>query len=55
MKVEEVIYFLKALKEIVINFTKWKKDYIYNAKKNEFEHHSSSVASNVKVEDWFKL
>ena len=39
---EEVLFFINALKEIVTNHTEWKKDYIYNPKKNEFEHRSKT-------------
>ncbi|MBP1666458.1 MAG: selenocysteine lyase [Bacteroidetes bacterium] len=52
----EIDYLLHALKDIVTNFTQWKKDYIYNSKKNEFEHHSFfSSGKNKWIEDWFKL
>jgi selenocysteine lyase/cysteine desulfurase len=54
MKDKEVVYFIEALKEIVRNHTEWKKDYIYNPKKNEFEHHSHTGDSNW-IGEWFKL
>jgi selenocysteine lyase/cysteine desulfurase len=52
---EEVHYFLEALKEIVSHHREWKKDYIYDPKKNEFEHHSKSASENRWIQDWFKL
>ena len=29
----ELYYYLNALKEIILNYDKWKKDYIFNPKK----------------------
>jgi selenocysteine lyase/cysteine desulfurase len=52
---EELYYFIEALKEIVLNHTEWKKDYIYNPKKNEFEHCSASADSTDWIQEWFKL
>lgn len=51
----DVYYFLSALKEIVSNHTEWKKDYIYNPKRNEFEHRSRANISNDWLQEWFKL
>lgn len=51
----EVAYFIRAVKEIVANHNGWKKDYIYNPKKNEFEHRSHSVAYADWIGEWFKL
>lgn len=55
MKDEEVHYLIAALKEIVANFSDWKKDYIYDPKKNEFFHRSVSCSSNDWLKEWFKL
>lgn len=55
MKDDEVYYFIGALKEIVANHSEWKKDYIYDPKKNEFFHHSASGSSNDWLKEWFKL
>jgi selenocysteine lyase/cysteine desulfurase len=52
---EELYYFIEALKEIVLNHTEWGKDYIYNPKKNEFEHCSASADSTDWIQEWFKL
>jgi len=55
MKDEEVLYFITALKEIVANSSEWKKDYIYDPKKNEFVHRSNSVLATDWIKEWFKL
>jgi hypothetical protein len=51
----DINYFIDALKEIVSNHTEWNKDYIYNPKKNEFEHRSLTSASTDWIQEWFKL
>jgi len=55
MTFEEVDYFLSALKEIIENHMEWKKEYIYNPKKNEFEHHSRIGLGADWLESWFTL
>lgn len=55
MKDEDVIYFLDALKEISENISEWKKDYIYDPKKNDFIHHSAYALENDWIKAWFKL
>lgn len=55
MKDEDVLYFIEALKEITANFRHWKKDYIYNPKKNEFAHRSQTGIDNSWINEWFKL
>jgi selenocysteine lyase/cysteine desulfurase len=52
---EEVKYFSASLTQIVGNYKEWKKDYIYNPKKNEFEHRSMKEVPNRWLEEWFKL
>jgi len=51
----EVDYFLSALKEIVQNYGEWKNDYIYNPKRNEFEHRSRIGLKPGWLEKWFEL
>jgi selenocysteine lyase/cysteine desulfurase len=51
----EMQYFLQALKDIVTNHTVYEKDYIYNPKKNEFEHRTVAGVSPVWLAEWFKL
>ncbi|MBN2812560.1 MAG: aminotransferase class V-fold PLP-dependent enzyme, partial [Bacteroidales bacterium] len=55
MSSADVTYFIRAVKEIVENHSVWKKDYIYNPKKNEFEHRSHSDAYSDWIGEWFKL
>jgi selenocysteine lyase/cysteine desulfurase len=55
MKDEEVIYFLDSLKAVVRNHSIWKKDYIYNPNKNEFEHHSKLESRADWLQEWFSL
>ncbi len=52
---EELRYFLMALNEIVQNHQEWKKDYIYDPKKNEFEHRSRVGLKADWTEAWFTL
>jgi selenocysteine lyase/cysteine desulfurase len=52
---DEVRYFLHALKEVVANHSEWGKDYIYNPKKNEFEHRSVAGLTPDWLQEWFKL
>jgi len=51
----EVDYFWSALNEIVLNYAEWKNDYIYNPKKNEFEHRSRSGLRPEWLARWFQL
>ena len=55
MKDEEVSYFLDSLKEVVRNHSIWKKDYIYNPNKNEFEHRSKLESRADWLQEWFSL
>jgi selenocysteine lyase/cysteine desulfurase len=54
MRDDEVLYLISALKAIVQNHEEWKKDYIYNPKKNEFQHRSQTDSHDWLYE-WFKL
>ncbi len=51
----DIDYFVNAIKEIIANFSEWKKDYIYSPKKNEFEHRSQNDNPNHWIDEWFKL
>ncbi len=55
MSGDEVDYFISSLKEVIVNHAEWKKDYIYDPKKNEFEHHSRVGLKADWTEAWFKL
>jgi selenocysteine lyase/cysteine desulfurase len=49
----ETDYFLQSLHEIIIHHAEWKKEYIYDRKKNEFEHISRSGKPAEWLESWF--
>jgi len=51
----EVQYFINALGLIVTNIAEWKKDYIFNPKKNEFEHHTRIGVKPKWIQEWFNL
>ena len=55
MTFEEVDYFLSSLNEIVQNCEEWKKEYIYDPKKNEFEHRTRIGLKPDWLDAWFKL
>ncbi|MCB0805331.1 MAG: aminotransferase class V-fold PLP-dependent enzyme [Bacteroidales bacterium] len=44
-----------ALQDISKNIGKWKEDYIYNKRKNEFRHKDEPVDKTSLVKDWFVL
>lgn len=54
MRDDEVLFLISALKAIIRNIEEWKKDYIYNPKKNEFQHRSQPAAQEW-LQEWFKL
>ncbi len=51
----ELETFAEACHQIVKNIDSWKKDYIYNKRKNEFRHVSEPVDKTSRVLDWFTL
>ena len=51
---KEAIIIAGSIESISKNHTKWKKDYIYNAKKNEFEHKKGISKEKKIVKSWFK-
>jgi len=57
MKDEEVIYFLNAVKDIVENISRYEKEYIYIAKRNEYIHISeqNSKRDEKILDNWFSL
>ncbi|MBN2212931.1 MAG: aminotransferase class V-fold PLP-dependent enzyme [Bacteroidales bacterium] len=52
---EDINYFISSLRAIIKNIDLWKKDYIYNPKKNEFEHSSLLKRQPEWIHEWFKL
>jgi hypothetical protein len=55
MTFAEVDYFLAALYEVTANYAEWKKDYIYDPKKNEFEHRLRAGIKPAWLDSWFEL
>ncbi len=55
MTMKRWIILFHALKAVVENQAEWKKDYIYDPKKNEFEHRSRVGLKADWTEAWFKL
>lgn len=51
----EVLFFTKALSEIVKNHIEWEKDYIYNKKENEFQNNAEFERVVKDVKTWFEL
>jgi selenocysteine lyase/cysteine desulfurase len=52
---EEADLFLKGIREIVANHAEWKKEYIFDPRKNEFEHYSRAGKHTVYTREWFNL
>ncbi len=51
----ELSCILNAIQEIAIYYDKWKSDYHYDKKKNEFSHIDFKNCSKSIVENWFTL
>ncbi|MBC2728960.1 aminotransferase class V-fold PLP-dependent enzyme [Desulfosporosinus sp.] len=51
---EEVHYIVYAIKETVKNIGKWKEDYIYDTRSNEFKNRHFLGHDNI-VKEWFKI
>ncbi len=51
----ELFFFMDALKQIIKNHDLWKKEYIYDPKKNEFEHYSRLTRQPQWLKEWFSL
>jgi len=54
---KEVYYFLNALEDIANNHRKYKKDYLYLSRKNEFIHHkeADNRQRTEVIQKWFSL
>jgi selenocysteine lyase/cysteine desulfurase len=55
IKDSDVLYFINALRMVVVNIAEWGKDYIYNPKKNEFEHRTMIDMKPKWIQEWFNL
>ncbi len=51
---EEIIYFAKALGEIIANYKDWGGDYVYNKKVNEFQNGKELERVKMEVLKWFE-
>ncbi|MGH2664641.1 aminotransferase class V-fold PLP-dependent enzyme [Flavobacterium sp.] len=52
---EEVQYVCESIKSLAENHKIWSKDYIYNAKTNEFIHKNARNMEKEMVKSWFKI
>ncbi len=52
---KEIYFICDAIKEVAGNFEEWRKDYEYNAIKNEFIHKGNHNIEEEITQDWFKL
>ncbi|MCK4699565.1 MAG: aminotransferase class V-fold PLP-dependent enzyme [Bacteroidales bacterium] len=52
---DDVYYFVNALKEIIENHKKWRKDYLYDKTVNEFFHKEDKGLKKKKIENWFSF
>jgi selenocysteine lyase/cysteine desulfurase len=51
----EIEFVCESLITLAQNHTEWAKDYVYNAKSNEFVHRNFVSTANQMVHDWFEL
>jgi selenocysteine lyase/cysteine desulfurase len=52
---DELIYIIKSIKEITLNFKIWAKDYSYNIRNNEFYALKPVENQADEINDWFTL
>jgi selenocysteine lyase/cysteine desulfurase len=52
---EEVVFFINSLEEIILNINKWKNDYLYSSKTNEFNHKDQVSHPSFDIKQWFRL
>ncbi len=50
---KEVTFICESLKEVSKNIEEWSKDYIYDAKKNDYIHKSKPTVESNLVKKWF--
>jgi len=55
LKDEEILFFGRALREIVVNYKKWQNEYVYNNKRNEFRHKSDNSLIKAEITNWFNV
>ena len=52
---EEVLFICDAIKQVVLNYQNWQKDYKYNSATNEFENNIKNETIQQETEQWFLL
>ncbi len=52
---DELYFIIDAIKEVSVNIQKWKNDYIYSSKNNEFYHKDYQTKSPEDFKNWFQL
>ncbi len=52
---DEIYYIADAIKQIAMNIDKWKKDYTYSSKNNEFYHISKNGREEDEIRKWFTM
>jgi hypothetical protein len=49
---EEALFCVRSIRQVVENIDEWKRDYIYNEKKNEFFHKNELPTVHTIAKDW---
>jgi selenocysteine lyase/cysteine desulfurase len=52
---DELLFITDAIRQTAEKAEKWKKDYSYDVRTNEFSHHKSSEKNNPVYSKWFEL
>jgi selenocysteine lyase/cysteine desulfurase len=52
---QEVLFICDAIQQVVLNYQRWQKDYLYNAATNEFENLIKNETIQEETEQWFLL
>ncbi|MCB0684937.1 MAG: aminotransferase class V-fold PLP-dependent enzyme, partial [Saprospiraceae bacterium] len=50
---EEIIFIGESIKELAENWRQWSADYIYDLRRNEYDHRDGYPGEQQLVEDWF--
>ena len=51
---EELEYVCNSISELAINHSEWAKEYVYDAKSNEFRHNNEAHFAEKMVSNWFE-
>lgn len=52
---EEIAYVCNSIKDLATNHLEWTKEYIYNPKTNEYNHHLAKFKEKEMVANWFAI